>query len=409
MVVSEMKEDMVISIVVPVYNVYEYLDKCIKSLIEQTYKNIQIILVDDGSNDGSSEICDKYAKVDTRIIVIHQNNSGSVYARKVGTKMAAGKYVLYVDSDDWIEKDRVEKFVSISSEQDADMVYMNGMIREYSNNSVLCSSDIKEGLYTGNQIKEDIIKNIVDLKTFYKLNIRVNLCMWAIKKELIRKQNEIIDNWIVQGDDAISVCACLIAAKSVYIMWESGYHYIQYRKTSITYRDSSLSSIEKELYCLWNNLKLISPKEEKEMYQVFTFLMTAIVAATDYSIFFRQKCDYLYPYLNVKKGSNIIVYGAGKLGYRIVEALAKNKDYNIVAWVDKNTNRFALQNYKIVGIDDIQGMQYDFIIIAILDCNIVKTVKQTLLDKGIQEKKIACMDAKAISDKFLCMKDINIE
>ncbi len=95
---------------------------------------------------------------------------------------------------------------------------------------------------------------------------------------------------------------CLFDSSRRFILWGiwlSGY--IQYRKTSITYRDSSLSSIEKELYCLWNNLKLISPKEEKEMYQVFTFLMTAIVAATDYSIFFRQKCDYLYPYLNVKR------------------------------------------------------------------------------------------------------------
>lgn len=408
MVVNKMKEDMVVSIVVPVYNVYQYLDKCIKSLIEQTYWNIQIILVDDGSTDGSSEICNKYAKIDTRIIVIHQNNAGSVYARKVGTEMATGKYILYVDSDDWIEKDRIEKLVCIASKQNTDMIYMDGIIKEYINSNILCLSNVKEGLYTVKQIKEDIIKNIVDLKNFYKLNIRVNLCMWAIKKELIQKQNKIIDNQIVQGDDAISVCACLVVAKSVYVMCEPSYHYIQYRKTSITYRDSSLSNIEKELYCLWNNFKLIAPKDEKEIYQVFIFLMNAIIAVTDYSIFFRHKCDYLYPYSNVKKGSNIVIYGAGKLGYRIVEALAKNNDYNIIAWVDQNTNRFAVRNYKIVGIDDIQKVEYDFILIAILDCNIVKTVKQTLLGKGIPEKKIACMDAMVISDEFLCMKDISI-
>ncbi len=404
-----MREDMVVSIVVPVYNVYEYLDKCITSLIEQTYKNIQIILVDDGSNDGSSEICDKYAKADTRIIVIHQKNSGSVYARKVGTKMATGKYVLYVDSDDWIEKDRIEKFVHIGAEQNADMIYMDGMIKEYVDNSVLCLSNVREGYYKEEQVKNNIIKKIVDLNVFYKGNIRINLCMWAIKKELIQKQNKIIDNRIVQGDDAISVCACLLEAKTVFVMKECGYHYIQYRNSSITCRNSNLSNIENELYYLWNNFKLIVPIGEKEIYQVFSVLMNAEVAVTDYSIFFKRECDYLYPYSYVKKESNIVIYGAGKLGFRLVEALIKNNDYNIVAWVDKSTNRVTVGNYKIITIDEALKLEYDYIVIAILDYDIAITVKQTLLDKGIQEKKIACMDAKAISDKFLCMKDINIE
>lgn len=404
-----MKQDRIISIVVPVYNIYEYLEKCIKSLIEQTYKNIQIILVDDGSNDGSSEICDKYAKIDARITVIHQNNAGALCARKIGTKMAIGRYVLYVDGDDWIEKDRIEKFAHVGFEQDVDMVYMNGMIREYTNGSELCLPDIKEGLYIENQIKEEIIKKIVDLKNFYIENFRCGFCSFGIKKELIQKQIEMIDNRLVQGEDVASMCACLIAAKSVYVIHESGYHYIQYRKTSITHRDSNLSNIEKELYYLWNNFKFIISKEEKDIYQVFTFLMNTIVALTNYSIFFRQECDYLYPYSNVKKGSDIVVYGAGKLGYRIVEALAKNKDYNIVAWVDQNTNRFTVENYSVENVNVIQDIKYDFIIIAILNYNVAKTIKQTLLDKGIKERKIACMDAKVISDKFLCMNDKNIE
>lgn len=399
-----MKKNMVISIIVPIYNVYEYLDKCIKSLIEQTYKNIQIILVDDGSTDGSSEICDKYAEIDSRIIVIHQSNAGTLCARKAGTQMAAGKYVLYVDADDWIDKDRVENFVKISSDQNADMVYMKGMIKEYGDNNMLCSSNLKEGLYTENQIKEDIIKKIVDLKEFYKVNVQYSLCVWGIKKELIQKQNEIINNQIALAEDVISVCACLMASKSVYVMYEPGYHYIQYRNTSSTYKERNLNQ-ERGLFYLWNNFKRITPQSEEEIYQVFVFLMNIIVALADYSIFLRRTCDYLYPYPNVKKGSDIVVYGAGKLGYKIVEALAKSKDYNIVAWVDQSTNRLTIQNYKIVSLNDIHQMEYDFIIIAIFNYDTVKKVKQNLLEKGIPERKIACMDAKVISDEFLCMKD----
>ena len=89
-----------ISIVVPVYNVEEYLEECIESIIKQSYPNIQIILVDDGSTDSSGLICDKYAQNDSRIEVIHQNNAGLVEARKAGLKRTIGEYVGFVDGDD---------------------------------------------------------------------------------------------------------------------------------------------------------------------------------------------------------------------------------------------------------------------------------------------------------------------
>ena len=91
-----------ISIVVHVYNVAEYLHECIDSIINQTYKNIEIILVDDGSTDNSGEICDEYAKKDNRIIVVHQENKGPNSARKKGIIIAKGNYIGFVDGDDWI-------------------------------------------------------------------------------------------------------------------------------------------------------------------------------------------------------------------------------------------------------------------------------------------------------------------
>lgn len=96
-----MKE--LISIIVPVYNVKENLKRCIESIIRQTYKNLEIILVDDGSTDGSEIICDDFAKVDRRIIVVHQKNHGPSYARNAGLKIAKGKYIGFVDGDDYID------------------------------------------------------------------------------------------------------------------------------------------------------------------------------------------------------------------------------------------------------------------------------------------------------------------
>ena len=112
------------SVIVPVYNIEEYLKKCITSIIEQTYKNIEIILIDDGSTDKSALICDEFAEKDKRIKVVHKENGGVVSARKVGISIASGEYVVSVDGDDWIEKERLEHLADQISLVAADMIYM---------------------------------------------------------------------------------------------------------------------------------------------------------------------------------------------------------------------------------------------------------------------------------------------
>ena len=99
-----------ISIIVPIYNIEEYLEKCISSIIKQTYTNLQIILVDDGSPDGSPLICDEYAKKDRRVKVIHKKNGGLVSARKAGLKIAQGEYICFVDGDDFVSNDMLETY-----------------------------------------------------------------------------------------------------------------------------------------------------------------------------------------------------------------------------------------------------------------------------------------------------------
>ena len=107
---KRMREEKV-SIVVPVYNVEKYLKRCVESLLNQTYSNIEIILVDDGSSDHCPVLCDNYAKKDDRVIVIHKKNGGLSDARNCGLLKASGEYILYVDSDDYIERDSCEKLI----------------------------------------------------------------------------------------------------------------------------------------------------------------------------------------------------------------------------------------------------------------------------------------------------------
>lgn len=105
-----------ISVVVPVYNVENYIEKCVNSLMNQTYKNIEIILVDDGSPDRSSTIIDGLAKMDQRIHVIHQKNKGVSAARNAGLERSTGDYIMFVDGDDWVDSDYVSYFLELVKE-----------------------------------------------------------------------------------------------------------------------------------------------------------------------------------------------------------------------------------------------------------------------------------------------------
>ncbi|WP_346686825.1 glycosyltransferase [Megamonas hypermegale] len=117
---------MMISVIVPVYNVEKYLSKCIESIINQTYTNLEIILVDDGSTDNSGKICDNYAKKDNRIKVIHKKNGGPSLARNTGLNIFRGEYVSFIDSDDYIEPFMYDKMLQIFSKyDDIDIVSCN--------------------------------------------------------------------------------------------------------------------------------------------------------------------------------------------------------------------------------------------------------------------------------------------
>ncbi len=108
-----MEQDCLISVIVPVYNVEQYLSRCVDSILAQTYQNLEIILVDDGTKDNSDKICDDYAARDSRIKVIHKENGGLSSARNAGIDAATGEYLAFVDSDDWIEPDMYEKMLGL--------------------------------------------------------------------------------------------------------------------------------------------------------------------------------------------------------------------------------------------------------------------------------------------------------
>lgn len=176
-----------ISIIVPVYNVEKYIHKCINSIIDQTYKNLEVLLIDDGSTDSSSDICDKYEKLDKRVKVIHKKNNGASVARNIGLEVARGIYIAFVDSDDYIDKNMYKDMIEKLLEYDCDLV-MCDCYKVSETSKEKFTHDIRDGFYDKRQLyKEYYNKLLMKDDINYPPTISNWVCL--IKKEIIKENN----------------------------------------------------------------------------------------------------------------------------------------------------------------------------------------------------------------------------
>lgn len=388
-----------ISVVVPIYNTENYLKKCIESILCQTYKNLDIILVDDGSTDSSPEICDYYSDTDSRVTVIHKQNGGLVSARKAGVSAAKGQYIVNVDGDDWIEQDRIHALVNDGILQfEADMVYMAGYSRDYANDHIIIEPDISAQTFDTNQ-KEQILSMIFDPEEAFKVKIGWCLCAWAIKRELLQEKQPLINKKIVLGEDAICVLFCLVSAQRVAIIKQNGYHYVQ-RTSSITHAVQNLSCRNMCSMNIWyHQLKnyLETNHVFEEMQKLFVYLVVYELMIADYGLLLKASKNFLYPFPEIQKGHKLIVYGAGTLGYSLMRFLADSQDYQVVLWVDRNTNRETIPGYRISPIENILSAEYDFIVVAVMGADMAKEIKISLMQRGISQNKISTMDVSVVT------------
>lgn len=207
-----------ISIIVPVYNVEKYLYRCIDSILKQTYENFELILIDDGSPDMCPSICDFCAQTDSRIKCIHKLNGGVSSARNVGIDIAKGDYVVFVDSDDWIEDNYLEKLIP----------YLPGKDMLFYGASVLNS----EGDLLNNLKLENLDSNGSSyakvLDCLLKTEVFGHTCMMMIRKELIVNSSIRFRTNINIHEDFIFACECLLHSKSIATRTDTPYNYIQY-------------------------------------------------------------------------------------------------------------------------------------------------------------------------------------
>lgn len=214
---------MQLSIIVPVYNAEKYLKECIDSILNQTYKDFELILVDDGSTDKSGRICDEYAMSDKRVKAVHAEHCGVIHARKLGVSEAGGEYITFVDADDWIDRDMYNEMLL---DTDADVIIC-GMIRETENGQVDLPNYVDGGIYEGTRLKEKFYPEMLFCFKHCEPSIRPSLCNKVIKKEIIEKIIFDVDDSIVYGEDVLISYPAMLLADKICVKAEGFYHYRQ--------------------------------------------------------------------------------------------------------------------------------------------------------------------------------------
>lgn len=207
-------ESPLISVIVPVYNVEPYLDRCVNSLVSQTYKNLEIILVDDGSTDASPKMCDNWAEKDKRIRVIHKNNGGLSDARNIGIDASKGEYIAFVDSDDWIDLNYYETLYKQLIQSNA-QIAASGVILSYDDYEDSERYSQKAGIYTS----EEALQTIQNDAGFLAV-----ACNKLYEKKLFQKLR--YPHGVIHEDEFVTY-RVMAYAKRMVLCPEVRYHYRQ--------------------------------------------------------------------------------------------------------------------------------------------------------------------------------------
>lgn len=253
-----------VSIIVPVYNVEKYLDRCIQSILNQSLKDIEVILVDDGSPDNCPQICDVYAKEDMRVKVIHKKNAGLGFARNSGMEFAAGEYIAFVDSDDYIDKIMYETLYQKAKLSDVDVVFC-GFKTEVESGIFRESNEVStDQLWEGEDVQKFMYNMIASGKGVRKERL-YQMSVWhAIYKRDIIIKNEIIfpsEREVVSEDIPFQVDFLKNANKVFYL--NRNFYYYCLNESSLT------ATFSKEKFYGYNKLRecLLLKKNENDYIQ----------------------------------------------------------------------------------------------------------------------------------------------
>lgn len=395
-----------VSIIVPIYGIDRYIGACIESILDQTYKNLEILLVDDGSPDRCPEICDLYAKKDNRIKVIHKVNGGLVSARKAGLKVSKGEYVGYVDGDDWIEPSFYATMVDTILEYNSDIV-VAGMSRDLFSSTSKINSKIPAGNYEGTRLVK-LKQNMMIFNTFSQIGVSTYVWNKLFKREKLLCYQMTVDNDISIGEDAAVTYPYLMDCDRVSIIDSCEYHYRQREdsmlKQTIAYQKEVVGLAK--LYAHLMEKSKDYPDVFKYQEQIRDFVLGICIMRSGGIL--QEICDNFSPYGREFYGSDIVLFSAGTFGQQLMRRIEENQYCNVVGWIDSDYKEYRRCCLNVDPVESIDFMAYDYILVATVDGIMADNIRNKLIWRGVPEEKILTVHCPKENREYILKQYLNI-
>lgn len=374
-----------ISVVVPVYNVEKYLRKCLDSIVDQTYRDLEILLVDDGSTDSSPIICEEYARMDERVKVIHQKNQGVWCARRNGTNLATGKYIGYVDGDDWIESDMFCMLIKWIEQYDVDVVE-TGCIDSWEGSEKKRITYLPEGCYKGDVFEEKIAPFLLYCGSFFEHGVSAYLVTKLFRRDVMCQIQSSLPETLKLHDDTMCSFPYIAKTKSIYISNYCFYHYRvrsdSLKRSKNAVNNNDINSMYAQMCTAFDGTTKSAKYERQVQYYLMYYLLFKNI-----EIFDNQDAHYfLAPYGDIDKEKKLVLYGAGAFGVQLYKYVENVYGKDHVHWVD--------QNYAFINSEEVENpnilnkITYDYVVVSIIREEAYRSARRDLINFGIPKEKI---------------------
>lgn len=317
-----------ISIIVPVYKVEQYLPRCIDSILNQTFTDFELILVDDGSPDNCGRICDEYAKIDSRIRAIHKENGGVSSARNIGINEAKGKYIMFCDSDDYVDNNWCETLYKEIVKNPKAFITCNCWREQPNGTDKVAVADLRDGQIC-----------VTDYFDIFLLGLSGSACLKIFFTDIITKNNLLFDEKRKIGEDAEFCAKYACLCESCVYITNPLYHYIYNNQGAVS--AYCWNVLEVTVYLLTVRIPLINDCDLLEFYTwhfyIFLSMLEVVFDERNTAMSMRQKYEYTNRMLNTQEFRMAIKYGA-KHEKWYNRFLLKNFDYRIYRYFRKICN-----------------------------------------------------------------------
>jgi glycosyltransferase involved in cell wall biosynthesis len=378
-----------ISVIVPIYNLDAYLYQCVNSIVQQSYKSLEIILVDDGSTDNALEICEFFRKSDSRVRVIAKRNGGLVSARKAGLKVATGKYVFYVDGDDWINTDCIAEYYRLAIEHDTDIV-VGDYKREFLGNFSTIRNSITPGFYNRLRIETEILPNMISHGTFFNHGLKTYSWGKLYKTSAIQDlQNQVPDE-IMIAEDAALIYPAIFNSSAIYISDIALCNYRQ-RPNSIL-KSTNFDSQEVSRIATAFQYLAISLNSQSSSYgfqqQLQAYFAAIVTIRNGGFLGSADLYDRFQIFGEIPPGSRLALYNSGSFGQHVYKHLQHNEIFTLVGWFDMDYKENNILNMPVSSPLDLHEYSFDFLIAPSFDPELHAEVYDLFSAQDLDRSKI---------------------